>query len=313
MADNSRRTADSSLELLLDTMCNTFGGVMFIAISLVILASMLSPLKTNTSPKDEAAEAARIRAELEVLQRELDSSRHIAAELDRVREMLKDDASAQLLEEITHLELIKEQKNLQLSLLEQQAKAFELELKALRQKRDEQQKKIAELENTLAAFKSRQTAAEQKLALLKIEQEQHKNKYQLTFATLSERNEAPYYLIIKDGKMWRVGPEEKPDGTIASPDDVTVSVSGDLVASTIRPGRGIDIFQGEDPAPEFMSALGAVPSGRIAYFLVTGSDAEVFHRLRNVFKEKNLTHGFHLMENVEPFYYKLVKNAKFEY
>ena len=36
-----RREDASSLELLLDTMCNTFGGVMFIAISLVVVISMV--------------------------------------------------------------------------------------------------------------------------------------------------------------------------------------------------------------------------------------------------------------------------------
>ena len=37
-----KKVESSSLELLLDTMCNTFGGVMFIAISLVVIISLMT-------------------------------------------------------------------------------------------------------------------------------------------------------------------------------------------------------------------------------------------------------------------------------
>ena len=38
---SSKKSLPESMELLLDTMCNTFGGVMFIAISLALLVFML--------------------------------------------------------------------------------------------------------------------------------------------------------------------------------------------------------------------------------------------------------------------------------
>ncbi|MBR6471305.1 MAG: hypothetical protein IKS83_05880 [Victivallales bacterium] len=50
----------SSLELLLDTMCNTFGGIMFIAIALVIVTqfaskSVLDSMKKMPTPEEKAA------------------------------------------------------------------------------------------------------------------------------------------------------------------------------------------------------------------------------------------------------------------
>jgi hypothetical protein len=67
-----RRTQSESdsLELLLDTMCNTFGGIMFIAISLLIISSFVSK---NTSPittEDSRAiqcEIARLTSEIHAI------------------------------------------------------------------------------------------------------------------------------------------------------------------------------------------------------------------------------------------------------
>ena len=71
-----RREDASSLELLLDTMCNTFGGVMFIAISLVVVISMVRSasraLEENAPRKLEQLqqELARCRQEKELAEKE---------------------------------------------------------------------------------------------------------------------------------------------------------------------------------------------------------------------------------------------------
>ena len=49
------REPESSLELLLDTMCNTFGGVMFIAIALVVVLSMMSHIESAEPFKSDYA------------------------------------------------------------------------------------------------------------------------------------------------------------------------------------------------------------------------------------------------------------------
>ena len=71
----SRRRAkeeESSLELLLDTMCNTFGGVMFIAISLLVV---LSAMTKNIPQKEEEP------ADMATLQRQIESLQKIYADL----------------------------------------------------------------------------------------------------------------------------------------------------------------------------------------------------------------------------------------
>ena len=44
---------ESSLELLLDTMCNTFGGVMFIAISIFVIISGMTQIEQADSEVEE--------------------------------------------------------------------------------------------------------------------------------------------------------------------------------------------------------------------------------------------------------------------
>ena len=46
------RHLPDSLELLLDTMCNTFGGVMFITISMVLMVSAVSRMLSEASPQE---------------------------------------------------------------------------------------------------------------------------------------------------------------------------------------------------------------------------------------------------------------------
>lgn len=68
MARNRNSVEASSLELLLDTMCNTFGGVMFIAISLVVISTYIPELVEKSTPlKSASRDVKEIREEIEKL------------------------------------------------------------------------------------------------------------------------------------------------------------------------------------------------------------------------------------------------------
>ena len=63
-----RRAADSSLELLLDTITNTFGGVLFVA---MLVALMLRSAPQETAPTaDDPVERARLEVELDSLRQQ---------------------------------------------------------------------------------------------------------------------------------------------------------------------------------------------------------------------------------------------------
>ena len=87
MAKKNSESLPSSLELLLDTMCNTFGGIMFIAIALVIVTQFASKSVLDSitkMPTQEEKEA--LRRQLAELRGEVHDveQKHINAQLDRM-------------------------------------------------------------------------------------------------------------------------------------------------------------------------------------------------------------------------------------
>ncbi len=62
----------SSLELLLDTICNTFGGIVFVSLLVVILVNMSSRETADTPPEPVTqAEMLKKQTELESLRQDL--------------------------------------------------------------------------------------------------------------------------------------------------------------------------------------------------------------------------------------------------
>ncbi len=75
---------ESSLELLLDTICNTFGGVLFISILVVLLVNMSSEA-VSTTPPDEISQS-----ELIQMETQLQQSQERMQKLRRAIELQKD-------------------------------------------------------------------------------------------------------------------------------------------------------------------------------------------------------------------------------
>ena len=100
-----RVESDSSLELLLDTICNTFGGILFIALLVSILMSQRSA-EVLTKPVDQSAQAAmnRFTAELETVQQELDEARKSSELLEQLSTRISDPEIKRLLSRKEDLE-----------------------------------------------------------------------------------------------------------------------------------------------------------------------------------------------------------------
>jgi len=89
-----RREPTDSLDLLLDTICNTFGGILFIALLVVILLQLQGEQTAATTEKDvTAADLAALRIELAD---RIDSERRLRELLDRQRHTLADLAPDEL-------------------------------------------------------------------------------------------------------------------------------------------------------------------------------------------------------------------------
>jgi hypothetical protein len=72
MSRSSSTIQDGSLELLLDTICNTFGGIVFISMLVVVLLNMSGETASSQPPTEESAlELQQLTAELEAAQARL--------------------------------------------------------------------------------------------------------------------------------------------------------------------------------------------------------------------------------------------------
>lgn len=78
-----RKASESSLELLLDTICNTFGGVLFVAILIVVMLKMTSRIEASIDA-DEVSEAdmAELTRQQANLAETLQTLQSVAAQLD---------------------------------------------------------------------------------------------------------------------------------------------------------------------------------------------------------------------------------------
>ncbi len=78
------RPSESSLELLLDTICNTFGGVIFLAILVVILVQMTTRAEVTDSPAPSQAELAELEEQRSENQATLDALRDAAVQREQL-------------------------------------------------------------------------------------------------------------------------------------------------------------------------------------------------------------------------------------
>lgn len=99
----SRKSATSgdSLDLLLDTICNTFGGILFISMLVVILVNAASSEVTQSLPSEEdhqrLVEGRRRLSDTTV---RLASLRRAARQIEQMRDRFSDPESAQVIEEL---------------------------------------------------------------------------------------------------------------------------------------------------------------------------------------------------------------------
>ena len=305
----------SSLELLLDTMCNTFGGVMFIAISLFVVISAMEPNRpTEPAPEAETMSPEELREEIARLEKEL---RRVAQRLESSRREMalrQDQELDRRIREIAAMEALRKEQQMLLTLREAAVKALELE----KRKRTEE---IPPLRQEIARQGS--DAVQLRHRLLELESEllriaaQPVMRRKLTFHVLRTDTRKPFFLLMKGDRVWPVGPwrrngRDEPDEAVSSRE--TVSEQRRTVICTLKPEAGIPVLSGKDLAPEFRRLLGRIPTDRVPSFSIPAASAETGSRMREILKPAHVPHGWspHL-EPDEQFTYFYTDHARYEY
>ncbi|WP_288591509.1 hypothetical protein [Victivallis vadensis] len=305
-----RREDASSLELLLDTMCNTFGGVMFIAISLVVVISMVRSasraLEENAPRKLE-----QLQQELARLEREAAESRE---SVEQRRELAGLLAAGPMREE---LEMLAAQEA-QVRRLTDRKLAQEAKSAVLRADAAVRREALAKLRPEIDGLEAKRSAAE--AARRELEQKQEIIRANLDsspagtlhFKVLRQSSRIPWFLVVRNGRVWRVGPGKRNGRDVPEP-DVEFTVSGTVVSCTLKPGAGVPALADGKISPELRRILDAVPGNRVPEFWVDPDSAEEFFTVREQLKQEKVMHGWGPALAGDHFEYHITTQATHEY
>ena len=151
-------TADAgSLELLLDTICNTFGGVLFISILVVVLLNMTSKqLAVDPPSRNAQAELLEVRELLQDSKKEMSRLTATLAQQERLQEHIFDEP--ELEGQVDKLEMLRktcqDRRDQKIALLNDIAES-QIEVNVIAQELKNRENAIADAEQKLKALDAR--------------------------------------------------------------------------------------------------------------------------------------------------------------
>lgn len=250
-----RRADDSSLELLLDTICNTFGGILFLAMLVSLLLqttrNRAAASATSSEPQKPAlakSEVIRLSSQARELAEEV---RRLEADLSRVRQFVKEFAAPGFEESLKHLhaaqqhQLTLEAKRAELlSTIAAENTAAVTAINTARATRHKAE--LAEVTAQEAAVRLK--TAEQrhealtKAAVLLQEKVDKKNVVQSTGKAPREREttKREFGVLVRYGRAYLTHIHDGFDRTVNT-NDFTIESGIRMNTAKAKPGAGLDI------------------------------------------------------------------------
>ncbi len=308
---------ESSLELLLDTMCNTFGGVMFIAISLFVIISAMTQLDEPETPPNvpEVTDVAALRTEIASVLALLENIRQELCFAEEQLKIRQDSPEQRQLREIALLEnLLKEQQLLLRSEVTQmQTQTLAIQAQQQRLANQHASMKALEGQKVLVARDTAELARQ----LHELEQ-RPSSQMNIEFKILRESPQAPFFLILKGDRVWPVGPWQMPNAPDRPDAAVTVERGLDngeeVVRCRVNSGQGISILNGDDLTAEFRMLLKKIPPSRVPKFFIPPGSANTAYRMREILKRESIQHGCSLaVDDQADFIYRYTRSVRYEY
>lgn len=310
-----RGNEDSSLELLLDTMCNAFGGVMFIAILLSVMVAIRPVEQDDPVPEQDPQEKIEdLQQQITKLNSELENRmKKTQEQAERLKEM-NSDPRLKLIQEIALAERIHKEKQVQQKILTSKVNLIRSTLENLRIQTEKCIEERKSIENKVKKQKDELKDKQEQLAQLKekIDALDLKN---MIFTTIVKKDETPYFIFVDSGNVWPIGPEINGEASAPAP-AVTFQIKNGLYFCYPVPGKEIQIFSGDLLSQEFQKLVTTLPSDRVPVFVIGQKDASVFYRLREILKKQDIFHGFRVQSADQNYFnYQYINQGeqKYEY
>lgn len=227
---SSEDNINASLELLLDTICNTFGGVLFISMLVVIMTNLTSQQVMLTAP-DAAAQSQLVQAE-----RELEAHRK---QLNTLREALEQQADiAQRVASPDARELLKQLRDLKRQRSELTENRSQSLADAGKSQADvnEIARQLQELDAAMAAAKAALSAAE-----LRLNAEITARSRAARLPKLRETSKVEIAFFLKQGRLTAYVRRGADGGlTVNAADFVETTAEGQRLIEP-KPGAGLAV------------------------------------------------------------------------
>ena len=299
-----------SLELLLDTMCNTFGGVIFIAIALTVVASTI-PKMMNIATEEDATlkRVEKLEQEIRRLEQEnkrVFEERELKETLER---QVKNHPLYKMIAKLAETEALVKKTELALAAANARKQQAETELEILvkqlkksKQIAKEKKAKVKKIETQIAAVRRKIDFVNNEI--------QSAESPSMTFRKLSKatKNEIPYFFIVKTGGIWRVGPEKG----VKPHQDVTFSISGNRYVCVPLENNRTNLLNGRNVSPLSMKVIASIPGDRFPLFMVYKDSAKEFFKLSEALKKCGTSFDWNLMRDNEPPGYVVADHAEHE-
>lgn len=261
---SAKHSLPDSLELLLDTMCNTFGGVMFITLSLALLLCLSNKLVNENSVQEpDPDELQRVRQETARLEEEIARLQQ-NCKIDEATAQADDEARQKYLEnKLKEMEL--KQKRFMLEQLQRTNKenALRFSNEEKRLAREKQENEI-ELENASTLLVRGEGENDLLKARISIQEQTLKNTREksIHFARNESTSKIPVWIFVTKNTFYRIDTELNiQDQLRVTKDDRTIlltPIRGQPIGKELTVAETQRLLSGF-PNSSFFCSLGIMP------------------------------------------------------
>lgn len=296
----------ASLDLLLDTITNALGGILFLAILLVLLTKASRAMNADAKyvPVGEIDSLRQELAAANERQRELQQQAELAASLNQ--SLIDPDADKELqslLQDRSELDrLLQERRR-----VSQQVAVAKADLAAGTEAEREQNVQFAEVSQRLNEIKRR------------LESEQSERRVDLPLPQERAATTEPFNVAVRYGRLYFMREKRPADPRDVNFDDfidLGIGVEGGIVGDryrqvTPKPWAGLPILEGEAVSPQTRSAILLWPADKYYSTIVVWDDSyEAMQRLRSFLVERGYRYRLIPITDGEAAYEGATANAR---
>lgn len=274
-----RAAKQDSLELLLDTICNTFGGVLFIAIMVVMLLRQSGQQPQAPEPPPSPEELQILSQQFATLSSELRRLQELRASQAALVESMVPDAIQLLLEQ--RKRLLADQARIQATVDKKRASNAALAISV-----EEVQAEIRQIEERL-----RTAIEEQQQSRSQLASERQGRTQDLRLPVLRQSGKREVGVIIRYGRLYvwhEYDRNQRPIG-LNTRDFVILGEEDDGLVTRPNPNRGLRL----DDRPETQQAIAALlkPFDRDRFYIAIILRPDSFGAFRD-FRDQVITLGY---------------------